>query len=234
MYNETSDFGYLWSDAIYNDLITLDNQKCYSTFAVDFVHDYQNVILVTQINSSQYNKTLLSTFLHSTMPTERDNYEWFCARNNSGWCEPDISQADDWNIDWSAPYKDAPLQQAQVQYCLALHGHPFCTIEFIPELLVTVIVCNILKIVALIVLIFSKFDPLITIGDAIASFMKVNEPITKERGAISAAELRHGSISQRMSWNATQRMISGRQWKSKAHRYFSGAATGRWLLALIL
>ncbi|KAL6714604.1 hypothetical protein ACLMJK_008029 [Lecanora helva] len=95
-----------------------------------------------------------------------------------------------------------------VEYCLAESIEPHCIVTFNVFLLLIAVICNAVKAAALLTLLFLPgFKPLITVGDAIASFLTYPDQITAKDGA--------PAIAQDGSW--TPPVLS-------THRYHNGAA----------
>ena len=67
-----------------------------------------------------------------------------------------------------------------MEYCFAQPTTPVCTIELFPPFLETVIAANVLKILcfALTFYLLPSIAPLVTFGDAVASFLTRPDPLT--------------------------------------------------------
>lgn len=80
-----------------------------------------------------------------------------------------------------------------VQYCLAAHSEGDCAVKINTTILIIVIVCNIVKLGSLCATAFARdFIPLVTIGDAIESFLSAPDTRTIKIGPISIADIRKG------------------------------------------
>lgn len=110
------------------------------------------------------------------------------------------------------------------EYCLAKSTKEHCEVRLDLTLLWIVIACNALTAACLITtFLLRRFDPLATIGDAIASFMNDPEPLTAERGPIAAADIRgkdteswHSVFAQRtlMPWrNERRQWVAAVPWR---------------------
>ncbi|OQO13942.1 hypothetical protein B0A48_00817 [Cryoendolithus antarcticus] len=85
--------------------------------------------------------------------------------------------------------------RVNVDYCLAKPlTEPACEVNVSVTLLAVVIVFNIVKLLCLIAtLMLPRFEPLITIGDAMASFFVVADSHTERQGLLFATEVTSGS-----------------------------------------
>ena len=82
---------------------------------------------------------------------------------------------------------------APVQYCLAEPFADRCTVNVSIKLLLTVIVCNALKIVCMLATLCTRgFKPLVNIGDAITSFWERPDPETTKKGALEVSAVSSG------------------------------------------
>ena len=133
----------------------------------------------------------------------------------------------------SLPNRGSPYVLAAIDYCLAEKTY-LNKIELIPQLLVILIVCNVAKIVALSILVLSSFNPLVTIGDAIASFLNTPDSTTRYVGPISVLTLQNrdsGTILERPS---SQLIAHNGAWKDQLHHYSDTVSRARWRWTLIL
>ena len=106
-----------------------------------------------------------------------------------------------------------------------------------------VIVCNMVKVVCFIAAASTRgFHPLITLGDALASFLNRPDPHTQDLGPLSAADVRAAQeriqirqlTSRRKKEDAENSKVRSSQalalgpWTSQRRRWFSGASGLRW------
>ena len=131
-------------------------------------------------------------------------------------CDPsvELAKADDWAI---GGYP--------ISYCLSEKFPEQCELQFSVPILAIVIVCNIIKVVAMFLCSrLSKDEPLITVGDATASFLDIPDSTTAGLCMLSGKGFRRGKIANQG--------ISPRFWRSKGHSWFSAASKVRWLLTV--
>ena len=128
--------------------------------------------------------------------------------------------------DWPKP--DGPwLINASdtVRACYAEEAPEHCSIQLHLGLLITVIVCNIIKCACLISLLrLRNFEPLLMVGDGIASFMDRPEPETAECGPMSADYVKRTLQARYVPVHVLQPP------RLKARRFFAGASRTIWFL----
>ena len=208
------------------DVKFLENNNCHQTFVSQYVPDYTSVILVTNITTA--NNSVLGGMRHTSMASANDDNDvsWFGHRG--------------WQFDaahWETSYLDSgkesfnssKLRPARIERCYAKSINPHCTVELFPCLLWTVIVCNLIKIVCFIALLYTKFTPFVTIGDATASFLTHPDSTTERLGPLSSRDARGQwvkKIDGSMYWRERGRRT---RWKSQRYRWFRGASKTRWV-----
>ncbi|CAI6336339.1 unnamed protein product [Periconia digitata] len=114
-------------------------------------------------------------------------------------------------------------------YCLSLKSPPQrCSIEFSQAVLAVVVVCNAIKLGAMIY-ILSRLDQktIVTIGDAIQSFLETPDPTTDNCCLMSRGDVRR--VLGKQEARHGQRFEQTRR-----HRWISGCSRRRWILSLFL
>ena len=151
------------------------------------------------------------------------------------WPSPEASSTLMYNGTQSVPLN------APVQYCLAENAPEHCSIQLHVGLLACVVICNIMKCLCLFKILRQRdFDPLLTVGDGIASFMTKPELETENCGPVSEdymiKTLRLVWIPkfQRMSKTRYTPLSIRRPPRPKRRLWFAGASRARWISALVL
>ena len=183
-----------------DSLTRLGNADClqaYTTSTYEF--EWRNVLVVT--NRTSTHRNIYAFYEHEA--TSQSRYV--------PWAAEDVAESDIlWPCDkWSVSDCSAPSLIANatnwvvrspdgrhhdsVEYCLAEPFPPHCTVEVSISLLAAVIVCNCIKITCLLLTVLSPhFQPLVTIGDAISSFLREPDPVTAGKGALEVADVTSG------------------------------------------
>ncbi|KAL9122400.1 MAG: hypothetical protein Q9187_001037, partial [Circinaria calcarea] len=162
-----------------SSLKRLDNTECKQTYGTSFISTYRNLLLV----SEAYNNTDSVIDIYEAYGIYNNN-NYLCS--GSGDCDISkaVQDAATWTIKSCSPNSNRQGSREtctpfNVDYCLAEASSPICTVSLSRPLLVVVIVCNAIKLICLAsTLALTSFEPLITVGDAIASFISDPDPTT--------------------------------------------------------
>ena len=151
----------------------LDNLRCMEVYGTDFLSDRGHVMLVTSnLNNSQAFKAI---------DTRARSPYWMCANyfnttmTDSDSCDVDKLRqyASTWTVIFDAlPVNGSVNEDMRVEYCLSQQKEGHCTIQVDINIMIVVIVANAVKVVAMVsTLWIQRHDPLVTLGDAIKSFL---------------------------------------------------------------
>lgn len=114
--------------------------------------------------------------------------------------------------------------QHLIENCLFQEVDEECMLQFSLPVMLIVIMCNLIKTAAMIlVFLGERSRPLMTVGDAIASFLNEPDPTTKNMC------LADKYLFAKEGWEATSST-----WKLERHRWFKAASIRRWLACNIL
>lgn len=146
-----------------------------------------------------------------------DAYQWICSglppKENNDHCTDRISEIrsnasawrvggdDCWSVQdpnnqhiWTSGCSDfSDTKKHPVSFCLSERAPPHCKIQLNSTILVIVTVVNFLKTILMFYIVFRPFDePLLTMGDAVASFLDDPDPSTRDMCLLSIRDIRHG------------------------------------------
>ncbi|KAL0261300.1 hypothetical protein SLS55_004997 [Diplodia seriata] len=143
-----------------------------------------------------------SSSLYAVRPWERpladnwyaDYFQWICYQGggdrtqaivwedfDEGWAS-DCTTAAAWKgqLEGAADGKPWTVAGFDVEYCLSERVPEECRLNVALPLLLAVVACNLLKLAAIVAAVWViEGDPLITIGDAVASFVKERDETTR-------------------------------------------------------
>ncbi|KAL4966624.1 uncharacterized protein BDV14DRAFT_207919 [Aspergillus stella-maris] len=203
IYDVSSNYDYNVKSA--SDLVAqskilerLDPKDCISAYATTFQAKYANVALISPDFNSTGNITAPVARLGTSMvpsgggPEEANPYYWICKDGRPGnkveqhkkVCSEyynEIRDQDEWYV-----------EGFKVDYCLAQRTPERCTLEYSLPLAIVVIGANFVKaglIVGAAVMLRGKGSPLLTVGDAIASFLRVRDEDSRGRGLLGRADV---------------------------------------------
>ncbi|KAL8708100.1 MAG: hypothetical protein Q9220_006954 [cf. Caloplaca sp. 1 TL-2023] len=197
----------------------LENSQCIKKYAQEFLADRGDVLAVT----SDLNNSLSMERLADAHPSSGVGsglaYDWICDVYPSSQiqeqCRPDDGTAKDWTLG-SGLYS--------VSYCLSRRMEEHCRLQYSLPLLITVIVCNFVKAIGMILLAYQRTSkPLVTLGDALTSFLDNPDPTSK--GNCMADK----TILKLHSWG-----VRTKAGHTTPRMWFKNASKTRWFICNIM
>ena len=213
---------HLWQQM--HILHRLDNSRCLQAYRHSFVPNYGNVILVTPMSNA--NTSVLAA---EEISPGQNISTFFGIGDNKNWTiDPKVHE-------YYSFAQLGSLQNTQVSYCLAEPVMPECTLDLNRSILITIIICNVVKIACLFICTLTlKSPPLRITGDAMKSFLQCADPTTEGQGALSSLDVYAGRWQDRelpiTDINRNDHSI--RRWASVRHHWYSSAGCGRWLFTI--
>ena len=200
----------------------LENKECIEDYSPLIVSNRGNVLVVSSYQNSTHSLLGIDAshtygFLSDFMPSA-----WIC----KGQCNCEVNEvkanANDWTYCNGAEWYESP--QYPIAYCLSTKTEDRCKLQFSVAIMVIVIACNFIKLVSISVVIWKpRFHPLITLGDAIASFL--NEPDSTTNGICLAGK--PNSLKRK------HRQDLPKQYNLKPYSWFDAASKRRWNFFII-
>ena len=168
----------------------LENAACIQAYGQASISDWGDLLLVTDGDvPSDLNDSLVD-FINSGLLPVVVPWAWMCGYDDYGPTPPPGFQCDIKHLlanpaAWS-------LHNCSINYCLAQRTPEDCELDFSFHLILVVIICNLVKLIAVGIAMFSLNPPsLNTIGDAIASFLAVPDSYTENMCLVSKADFQH-------------------------------------------
>ena len=140
------------------------------------------------------------------------------------------------NITFPGSGQASSAPQYPIEYSLALEAYKSCRLQISELILIVMIVCNTIKLLAIVcTLQIITEDHLVTLGDAIASFLKVPDTITvgyclRRKRFFQENRFQHGGDLLPRVYR-TRGLRTGKQ--IRLH-WFQAAPLGLWILLLAL
>lgn len=186
-----------------NDLTELSVPVCINTFSAVFNNEFRNILFVLDADSSSDN-ALIATFR--------------AGLNASAM--PDLS------THTTTTSSQIIVDGSPVSSCLAQpvdSTDESCTVNANATLFIIVLALNIFSLVVTACVLFLKrFVPLVTLGDAIASFLHGPDPATRSNALLTKANLATGLGG----WGFTE----GKYWApTHSPRYFRTVSRSQWI-----
>ena len=197
----------------------LDNAACIKTYTQTFVSAHRNLLAI----SSDMDASGLIRTVEDVGPGRAPHvpqYEWIfnAYQESRGDSKYILQHASSWVIsDPSSTYT------YRVQYCLSEPIEERCQVQFSIAIMSVVILCNLIKTLCmLLALQLQRCQPLVTLGDALESFIRRADPATE--GMCLAGKR---NFSQK--WEPAPM-----EWKGMRRWWFSSASKKRWLTCKVL
>ena len=192
-----------------SSLKRLEPYDCANIYSKSFIDGYSNVVLVTKVaNSIHYGGSVIkysSQFPIGSKGAYQLPSTWECdifvdtehpLPQPYPTCDPNtiLQNLDTFRFKYcsgSSITDPDSWPAAGVQYCLAEETTSSCTIQMSVPIMILVIIFNALKALIFLTAIKTRsFKPLITLGDALASFLEKPDEHTRRLGPVSADEIR--------------------------------------------
>ena len=234
----------------------LANRDCIRTYAAEFVSSHANVLLVPSAQSPRHQRARRFRFhgrparrnphLRPREPKAFGNssisdvwwsqsegptsvYPWFCGGVS---CDADsIAEEATWEF---CNYVNGDC--LKIEYCLSQTVEEHCKLQFSGAIMMVVIVCNLCKMIIMGYIAWKRpLEPLVTVGDAIASFL--DEPDMTTMGICLSGK----DQFEKMSLSGEAGGQAPRNWGQGIMRcdlgasyWFRAVSIRRWTLFVIL
>lgn len=192
----------------------LDPEDCIQAYGVDFLSDRRHVLVVT--NATDLNDSVLGILDWSYNIIQNS---WICGTNVSSDLILIPEDINDFDCNIQVALEDLPMTIANedVQYCLSQQVSDVCRLQFSLPIMLIVITCNVIKLLCIVLTLMKNDKTLITMGDAIASFLSRPDPLTKGMGTTTMKDIASGY------WPSQPQP---RVWEYR--RYFRWQSVGAW------
>ncbi|KAK1833344.1 hypothetical protein QBC39DRAFT_254656 [Podospora conica] len=224
----------------------LDTETCFSSYAQPFQSTNSDLVLVTATTTNASEPVFglmrepgdVKARINGVGCPTAQTFQWMCLQyedlvyRTSGnqrcerRCEEFLPRArGDARAGTWRPFFDKP-----VEYCYSLPSQEHCKLQFSRDLLITVIVLNLLKAVLMLACTFGWKDepPLLTVGDAIASFIDRPDDSTADMCLLSKKRVES-------EWMAHKEPPKGADiFRDRRKRRGRGASAVKWTSTLFL
>jgi hypothetical protein len=194
-------------------------QECIDAYATSFQSKYGSVVLISDdfnAANSSVNRVYSQQVPSSDDDIEIDPYRWICDQRRGILLEEPCSHylsgirsGDSWI-----------MYGYTVNYCLADVEGEKCTLEFSLPLAIAVIGANFVKAVLIVLAtILLRGTPLLTLGDAIASFLRSPDTLTEANCLLSRESVALKSKQVKVVWFSTKMLKTTAFLPSKLGRF---------------
>jgi len=192
----------------------LDSTDCITAYGTAFVSDWRDLILITNDQGNATNNTVFYTDMITYDSGGGSNlpYYWICTdahpsdRYNY---QCDVAKARKNVTEWT-------VGRHKIDHCLAQPVEPHCKLQFSLGILIAVIACNAVKSLAMFWTLKRQKDvTLVTIGDAVASYLDEPDELTKGRCLMGKVDVNHGPLR----WRARRKPGEGNAFSNGLANY---------------
>jgi hypothetical protein len=214
-----------------SSLERLEPPDCIEAYGVDFLSGRRHVLAVTM--PSMQENSLIGVLDWSY---DQIQNSWVCGANVSSdmtLLPQDIGDFD-CDISTALASQPIPIENDVLAYCLSQPAADECRLQFSLVILGIVIFCNCVKLLCILSMLFRSETTLITLGDAVVSFLVRPDPTTKGMCTLTMTDVRHGY------WPDPEQ-TEPKPWVYHRYWRWQAAGTRRWaggnlfaLVALVL
>lgn len=177
--------------ALSGHLERLENLECISEYAQDFQGSRSNLVLIVE-KDAQYSSTKIATYKFSSGEGTWQAFDsWLCLdirkknKDLSGFCTAYLPELKASPSEWT-------VDGVRVEYCLSQPApRNICKLYFSPAIAGVVVGMNAIKAIAIALVLYAVKDtPLLTLGDAVSSFLDFPDETTSNMGVVSKNDLK--------------------------------------------
>ena len=223
----------------------LDNEDCIKAYGQPFVSAHADLLAISpDLNSSQLASWVVDAGPSVGSLSNGIPYQWMCQTESSpagGSVTCNINQLLSAAPSWTLPNISSPSSSTgisdpngfgsaslpakfAVDHCLSKPVEERCRLQFSVVIMCIVIGCNLVKTICmLLTLLYHRSQPLVTLGDAVSSFLENRDPTTENMCLANKTSFINGN------WG----FYPG-TWQLHRHFWFSAASPKRWLICNIL
>jgi len=208
------------SSTNYEDLTP---SRCANLYNTDVLSGHRNLFLMTKNTShATNNNTLLD--IRDTTNGGPSGSRWMCLDSEQSSHKCDTNEVAS-KVASGLPWLVTPDggEEVEVRGCKSEITKEKCKVQFSLGIMIAVIVCNLVKACCMIMVVVRSREPtLVTLGDAINSFLRIPDPTTK---GICFADRRFIEREWRRGWRT-----GPMQWKQNGiQRWWTCVSKTRWI-----
>ncbi|KAF3010638.1 hypothetical protein E8E13_004270 [Curvularia kusanoi] len=179
----------------------LTNGDCLSSFAKGFIQSYSDVLVVSKNVQSEspilWTRYPQLTVTKDKKQSHKDPFHWVChdrlqTENSKDHdrCSRTFALKEVQPKNWTT--SDWTVYGHPVDYCYARIAPEMCHLQYNASIMLAVVLFSLVKVLAIAVLVFTHpgGEFLRTLGDAVSSYLKKSDPVTKDMCLVSSAQIR--------------------------------------------
>ena len=201
----------------------LTNEECVQSYGQSFVFTQSDVLAITSTLNASYPLRYLSD---SALTSDTLSNAWLCSAYwhltlHLGICN--VSGLYEELPKWSVADPNGEYPLFPIQYCLSKPVEEHCRLQLSLVIMCIIVFCNFMKVICMyLVLRHQTQPPLVTLGDAIESFLQ-HKDLTTENLCLAD---KYTFAPE--DWDDLG--VLERRFLKKSHRWFSSASKRRWLI----
>ena len=208
----------------------LDNRACILAYAQPFVSTRGDLLAITSdLDASE--PAIVVTDYDIPLGNVAGNglpYEWICqySTKDDDVCDtgPLLKNPSSWTLQNGSYHDIYGFTNYTIDYCLSKSVEEHCRLQFSPVIMLIVIICNLTKMICMVLTLrYQNSQPLVTLGDAITSFLDNPDPITKQQ-----------CLATKDKFLTCDWAPGAVRWRTLRRRWFAGASLRRWLTCNLL
>lgn len=242
-----SSFSRLHEKAQNGLLAELDASRCVDVYATTFQRDRGSLILVTDdadndgVGGNHYRvvsvQHILDPHAHARrQPAQADPYKWVCSQivNPAYDCNYYVPRIRDQaaNGNWTVvAHPDTENSTTlRVKKCLSEESPEHCRLQYSLELTVVVIAFNAIKTLILIYVVVGSAveNPILTIGDAVASYIRRPDRATQGRCLVPRRFMEVYALTDEVRYYKPKAFVE------RPRRWRSAVSCRRWIFTILL
>ncbi|KAK4550052.1 hypothetical protein LTR36_003019 [Oleoguttula mirabilis] len=211
----------------------LTNSECIAAYGTSFVSGRDHVLAITSAQGNQTNNTMFYTteniYNLDAGSDELPSYFWICIDLADSDTDCDVTAARRNASDWTVNGK-------KIEYCLSRVMPSRCKLQFSIHILLTVIIMNACKSISMFMTLWREKDAtLVTVGDAMSSFLDTPDELTKGRCLMAKVDVHKGPLRWRLrevSNRPNTQPLPITYYAPLRRRWFAAASVKRWCITL--
>lgn len=215
-----------WNSTAFRNM---SNAECIQTYGQNFVSGFNHVLAISSEEGTFDNETMFFMDQSQGAQSFSPDYWWICAS--------DFNASTSLKCDTKKIKKDASawtINGKKIDYCISQVVPAHCTIGFSLQVLIAVIVCNVLKSLAMFWTLYKQKDStLVTIGDAVASYLDNPDDTTKGRCLMSRTDITGWKLEGTENKPNTE-PLPKTFFEQNYSRWFGAASAKRWVTTFML
>ena len=227
-------------------LVKLENKDCVEVYEAPIVSANSDLILVSTHSNATNSLLYYDLDQASQLLIDSKGFSGYCSlpllkncdlsglANGQGW-SIHVDDEDNVNDEDGVDYVEGVgentflttsiANETRIQYCLSKRVEEHCKLQFSLAIMIVVIMCNLIKTICMSIIAWKQDpEPLVTLGDAIASFLDRPDESTKGNCIVEKTR-----FEDSRSWD-----LPLSRWDLERSRWFRAASKRRWLVCNFL